>query len=141
MRGSYNLRSGASNKAGLLEGNDITVISSGMMTGKAKAAGAMLEKQGIHIDLLHMPSIKPLDEEAVIESAAKTGKVITVENHSVIGGLGSAVCELLSKKYPVKTSCLGFPDIFLQCGADEELFSRYGMNTENIADTILKRVK
>jgi len=125
----------------LLEGNDITVISSGMMTGKAKAAGAMLEKQGIHIDLLHMPSIKPLDEEAVIESAAKTGKVITVENHSVIGGLGSAVCELLSKKYPVKTSCLGFPDIFLQCGADEELFSRYGMNTENIADTILKRVK
>ncbi len=88
-----------------------------------------------------MPSIKPLDEEAVIESAAKTGKVVTVENHSVVGGLGSAVCEILSKKCPVKTTCLGFPDIFLQCGSDEELFSRYGMNTENIVETILKIVR
>lgn len=114
------------------EGNDITIVSTGMMTAKAKAACEILKAQGIKADHLHMPTIKPLDKEAIVASAQKTGAVITVENHSVIGGLGSAVCEVLSQECPTRVKRLGFQDIFLQCGDDEVLFSRYGMNTNEI---------
>lgn len=120
----------------LAEGGDVTIVSCGMMTAKAKAACEILEGEGIHADLLHMHSIKPLDEEALLASAAKTGKVVTVENHSVIGGLGSAVCEALSKELPTRVVRLGFPDVFMQCGDDETLFSRFGMNTENIVESV-----
>lgn len=120
------------------EGSDITIVSSGMMTAKAKKAVECLKEMGINAELLHMPSIKPLDQEAVAESAAKTGKVITVENHSVIGGLGGAVCETLAKTCPVRVERLGFQDVFMQCGGDEELFTRYGMNVDDIVKTAQK---
>jgi len=114
------------------EGADITIISSGMMTPKAKDAAETLEKQGISVKHLHMPTIKPLDEAAICEAAETTKAILTVENHSVIGGLGSAVCEVTAASRPVKVVRLGFKDIFLECGNDEELFSIYDMNTENI---------
>lgn len=113
-------------------GKDITIISTGMMTPKAMAAADKLKTQGISVNLLHMPTIKPIDKEAIFEAAETTKAIITVENHSIIGGLGSAVCETVAEGCPCKVFRLGFKDIFLQCGDDEVLFSRYGMNTENI---------
>ncbi len=122
----------------LRTGSDVTIVSSGMMTAKAQAACELLEAQHIHAEHLHMPCIKPLDREALRASAAKTGRVVTVENHSVIGGLGSAVCEALCGDLPVPVRRLGFPDVFAQCGDDETLFTRYGMNTAQIAEAALE---
>lgn len=122
----------------LSRGTDITIISSGMMTPKAKAAVEIIKKKGISVNHLHMPSIKPLDEAAVLEAAETTKAILTVENHSIIGGLGSAVCEVTAASRPVKVVRLGFKDIFLECGDDEKLFSMYDMNTENIAAHALK---
>lgn len=116
----------------LQAGGDVTIVSSGMMTAKAIEACKALEAEGIHADLLHMHTIKPLDVETLTASAARTGRVVTVENHSVIGGLGSAVCEALSQELPTRVTRLGFPDVFAQSGDDETLFSFYGMNTESI---------
>ena len=120
------------------EGSDITIISSGMMTPKAKDAVEILKKQGVSVLHLHMPTIKPLDEEAVREAAETTKAIITVENHSIIGGLGSAVCETTAALRPTRVVRLGFQDIFLECGNDEKLFSQYDMNTENIACHAMK---
>lgn len=119
------------------EGTDITIISAGMMTPKAKDAAETLKKQGVSVKHLHMPSIKPLDEEAVCEAAETTKAIITVENHSVIGGLGSAVCEATADRCPARVVRLGFKDIFLECGNDERLFSQYDVNTENIVQHAL----
>lgn len=119
------------------QGKDITIISTGMMTPKAMDAAEKLKAQGVSVNLLHMPTIKPIDREAILEAAETTKAIITVENHSIIGGLGSAVCETVAEGYPCKVIRLGFKDIFLQCGDDEVLFSRYGMNTENIVQKAL----
>ncbi len=116
------------------EGKDISIISTGMMTPKAQAAADALAAKGMSVKLIHMPTIKPIDKEAILEAAETTKAIITVENHSIIGGLGSAVCETVAEVCPCKVYRLGFKDIFLQCGDDEVLFSRYGMNTENIVE-------
>lgn len=114
------------------DGKDITIISTGMMTPKAMQAADQLTAMGISVNLLHMATIKPIDREAILEAAETTKRIITVENHSIIGGLGSAVCETVTEGYPCKVARIGFKDIFLECGDDELLFSRYGMNVENI---------
>lgn len=121
----------------LRKGKDISIISTGMMTPKAVQAADSLEKMGVSVNLIHMPTIKPIDKEAIWE-AAETGNIVTVENHSVIGGLGSAVCETVAEDRPCKVHRIGFQDIFLECGDDEALFSRYGMNTENIIQRVTK---
>jgi transketolase len=114
------------------DGKDITIISTGMMTPKAMAAAKELVAKDVSVNLIHMPTIKPIDKDAILEAAETTKAIITVENHSVIGGLGSAVCEVVSEKCPCSVFRLGYNDIFLESGDDEVLFSRYGMNTENI---------
>lgn len=119
------------------EGNDISIISTGMMTPKALRATEILEGMGVSVKLIHMPTIKPIDREAILD-AAETGNIITVENHSVIGGLGSAVCETVAENCPCRVHRIGFQDIFLECGDDEALYSRYGMNTENIVQKVLE---
>lgn len=119
-------------------GKDITIISSGMMTPKAKDAVEILSNQGMSVNHLHMPSIKPFDVQAVQEAAETTKAIITVENHSIIGGLGSAVCEAVAQTHPTKVMRLGFKDIFLECGDDEELFCKYDMNTVNIVEHALR---
>jgi transketolase len=118
----------------LRPGDDMTIISAGMMTAKALAAADALEKEGIKARVVHMPTIKPIDEEAVIKASRDTGKIITVENHSRIGGLGGAVSEVLTDQAPCYLTRLGFPDIFGESGDDEKIFSKYGVNTENIFD-------
>ena len=114
------------------EGNDVTIISTGMMTAKALKAAEILEKTGISARIVHMPTLKPIDEGVIVKASRETGKIITIENHGVIGGLGSAVSEVLTAQAPCYLQRLGVQDRFGESGADEAFFSKYGMNTENI---------
>lgn len=128
--GSHKFEIGKSYR--LHDGRDITIISCDMMTPKALAASQELEKEGIKARVIHMPTIKPIDEKAIIEASKETGLLMTVENHSMIGGLGGAVSEVLTDKAPCKLVRLGFPDCFGESGDNEAIFSKLGINTENI---------
>ena len=123
------------------EGGDAVVISTGMMTPKALAAAENLKKEGFSVKVIHMGTIKPLDREAVITAARDYNHIITVENHSVIGGLGEAVSSMVAEEYPCRVTKLGFQDIFVESGDDEVLFSKYGMNTENIEAAVRYSLK
>jgi transketolase len=124
----------------LKHGSDISLISTGMMTPRLLNVAADLEKRGVSVNLIHMPCIKPIDREAVIQ-AAKTGRIVTVENHSVIGGLGSAVAEVTAEEACCLVKRLGFQDIFLESGNDETLFDQYGLSERKILDEILLTLK
>jgi len=117
-------------------GGDVAVISTGMMTARALAAVNRLEQQGIHAQLIHMPTVKPIDKGAILRAAAQTGLIVTVENHSVIGGLGSAVCEVTAESLPCRVVRCGYRDIFLESGDDEALFGRYGLSVDAISEGI-----
>jgi transketolase len=129
-------RAGLGKAVWLKKGERVSIISTGMMTARTIAAAKILERSGVSPNLIHMPCLKPIDREAVIE-AARTGRIVTVENHSVIGGLGSAVAEITSESAPCLVERIGFQDIFLESGDDEELFDRYGLSERKIAETIL----
>ncbi len=116
----------------LHEGTDLTILSTDMMTPKALDAARELEKEGVHARLIHVPTIKPLDVEAVVRASKETGRLITVENHSRLGGLGGAVAEALTEHAPCRLCRLGFPDVFGESGDDEMIFSKFGVNTESI---------
>ncbi len=116
----------------LHEGTRLSVIATGMMTPKALAAVLELEKEGIHARLIHIPTVKPLDVEAIVEASRETGQIITVENHSRLGGLGGAVAETITEHAPCRLVRLGFPDVFGESGDDEAIFSKFGVNTESI---------
>ncbi|MDR1596946.1 MAG: transketolase family protein [Treponema sp.] len=125
----------------LKSGTDITLVASGMMTARVLAAASLLARQGISADVLHYPVIKPFDNESLAASAAKTGLVLTVENHSIIGGLGSAVCESLAETCPCQVTRLGYQDVFLESGDDEILFDHYGLTAPRIAEAAVKFLK
>lgn len=125
----------------LHDGGDLTIISTGMMTPKALAATFELEKEGIKARMIHMPTIKPMDEEAIVKASRQTGLIITVENHSRLGGLGGAVAELLTEHAPCRLYRLGFPDCFGESGDDEAIFSKFGVNTENIVARAKRIIK
>lgn len=116
----------------LNEGSDITIISTGVITVEAIEAAIRLQKDGISVELLHAPSLKPIDQEAIIKSAAKTRLVITVEEHQIAGGLGSLVSEILSENLPTLVYKIGVEDQFGQSGTYEELKLNYGLNSTNI---------
>ncbi|MFZ1522460.1 MAG: transketolase C-terminal domain-containing protein [Candidatus Saccharimonadales bacterium] len=116
----------------LSEGSDITIISTGVITVEAIEAVIRLRKDNIKADLLHAPSLKPINKDTIIESAAKTGLVITVEEHQVSGGLGSLVSEILSENLPTLVHRIGIEDKFGQSGTYEELKLSYGLNSTNI---------
>ena len=123
------------------EGKDAVIISTGMMTTKSLKAAEILKREGISVKVIHMATIKPIDEDAIIKASREFGHIITVENHSIIGGLGGAVAEVSSKSAPCRITRLGFRDVFPESGDNELLFSRYGMNTGNIAETVKKVLK
>ncbi len=125
----------------LTEGNDVAIISTGMMTPKALEAAKELDKEGIKARVIHMPTIKPIDEEAIVKASREIGKIITVENHSMIAGLGGAVSEVLTDHAPCYLKRLGFPDIFGESGDNEAIFSKYGINTECIIEAVQKMCK
>ena len=122
-------------------GKDVTVVTNGETTCEVMKAAEILKKDGISLEVVHVPVIKPLDAATIVKSAKKTNRVITVENHSIIGGLGGAVCEALSEKYPVKVTRLGIKDQFGQTGTADELMKYYGLTGEKLAETIKGLVK
>ena len=101
----------------------------------------ILSEAGIDAEIINVPVVKPLDSETILNSARKTNRVITVENHSIIGGLGSAVCEVLSENYPVKVTRIGTNDEFGQSGKASELMAYYGLNADKLAKKITGLIK
>lgn len=114
-------------------GEDVTIISTGALTYQALKAADMLFKDGIDVEVLHVPTIKPLDEEAILKSARKTGHVITVEEGQINGGLGGAVAELLSEKLPTPIIRMGVKDRFGESGEPAELIEKFGLTAKHIA--------
>ena len=123
------------------EGNDVTIIANGLMVAEAIEAGKALADKGISAEIINISTIKPLDEELVLASAKKTGKVITVEEHSIIGGLGEAVCALLSEKHPVPVKRIGVNDEFGHSGPALDLLKQFGLSAENITKVAEEFVK
>lgn len=116
----------------LKEGADLSIIATGICVEGALGAAAMLEKEGISAEVINIHTIKPLDEELVVATARKTGRVFTVEEHSVIGGLGSAVCDALSEKEPTKVTKIGMYDRFGESGSASALVKKYGLDADGI---------
>jgi len=116
----------------LSEGSDVTLVSTGYMTPFALRAARELRDEGVSVDLLHYPCVKPFDAESLIASAARTGRVVTVENQSIIGGLGGAVCETLSERRPTPVKRLGVPDRFGEVATEDYLFEKHGFGVEHI---------
>ncbi|MBQ3888632.1 MAG: transketolase family protein, partial [Clostridia bacterium] len=116
----------------LREGSDVTIIATGLMVSEAIAAAETLADEGISVDLINMATIKPLDKDAVIASAKKTGCIVTAEEHNVIGGLGDAVCDAVCEAFPVPVVKVGVEDTFGKSGPAVELLHLYGLDAANI---------
>lgn len=124
----------------ITKGKDATVVASGIMVSEAKKAVERLKKEGIEVELISANTIKPLDEETILQSIKKTKHVITCENHNVIGGLYSAISELLADQYPLHVDKIGVNDQFGQVGKYNDLLKEYHMTDEDIYDTIKKNL-
>jgi len=120
----------------LREGRDITVITFSSMVSKVLEAAILLERDGISLEIVNMTTLKPVDRALVLESSLKTGKVITVEEHSTVNGLGSAVADILIKENPVKMKMIGTNDVFSVVGDYDEVLEYYGLSTNAIAESI-----
>lgn len=116
----------------LREGSDVTIVACGMMVPRAIDAAKTLEAEGVSAEVINMHTIKPLDEELLVASARKTGRVVTIEEGTIVGGLGSAVAELLSEKCPTPLRRIGMPDIFGTSGAGAQLLDAYGLTADHI---------
>lgn len=125
----------------LREGKDVALAGTGIMTSKCIEASEILKRQGIESTVLHVPTIKPIDKSKLVEVAKKTGFLITVENHNIIGGLGSAVCEVLGENYPCTVKRIGINDVFGSSGENVEiLFEKYGLSSEAIAEAVRESI-
>ena len=118
------------------EGEDATVIATGVTVAEALKAKEELSKEGINIRVVDIHTIKPIDKDLIVKCAKETKKVITVEDHSIIGGLGTAVCEVLSEEYPTKVMRMGIKDEFGQSGKWNELMEHYGITSKNIQEIV-----
>lgn len=122
------------------EGSDVTLIGCGQMTALCLKAADMLEAEGISAEVLNISTIKPLDSAAIVASVSKTGCCVTAEEHSIIGGLGSAVAEALADARPAPLERVGTMDIFGESGKPAELMAKYGLTAEHIADSARKSI-
>ena len=125
----------------LKEGTDVTIFATGLCVNETIEAEKMLAADGINAEIINIHTIKPLDRELVVKSALKTGKVVTVEEHSVIGGLGSAVCDVLCEEAPTKVLKIGINDVFGESGPALELIKKYGLDAEGIYKKVKAFVK
>lgn len=125
----------------LKEGTDVTIFATGLCVSSALEAAEKLKEDGIDAEIVNIHTIKPIDRELVIASAKKTGKVVTAEEHSVIGGLGSAVAEVLSGEAPTKLLRIGVGDVFGESGPAKELVAKYGLDGTGIYEKVKKFVK
>lgn len=114
------------------DGKDLTFIASGVMVDSANKAAEMLAADGINAEIINIHTIKPIDEDIIIESAKKTGVVITLEEHSVIGGLGSAVCDVLCEKYPCRVKKIGVYDVYGESGSASALMEKYQLDGKGV---------
>jgi transketolase len=122
----------------LKEGGDVTLVACGYMVIKSLEAAGLLEKCGVAARVLELPTLKPLDEGILLEAARETGRVVTIEEHSVVGGLGAAVAEFLVQQCPVPMRLLGIPDCFGASGDYEALLAKFGLDAAGIADQVLR---
>ena len=123
------------------DGSDVAIIANGLMVGEAIEAGKILAEKGVSARVIDMATIKPLDEELVLKAAREGGKIVTVEEHSVIGGLGEAVCALLAEKCPVPAKRIGVNDEFGHSGPAAALLKDFGLCADNIAGQTLALLK
>lgn len=135
---SVDIKIGKANR--LREGKDVAIIATGIMVNEALAAAQELSEEGIEATVIDMHTIKPMDKDAVIEAAKETGAIVTAEEHSIIGGLGGAVAEVLSQNHPVKMKMVGQMDTYGESGKPEELKVKYGMTSANIVKAV-KNIK
>ncbi len=120
----------------LTEGSDVTIVATGICVDSALNAAEMLKADGISAEVINIHTIKPIDKDIIIESAKKTGKVVTVEEHSVIGGLGSAVCDVLSENLPTPVKKIGVQDVFGESGSAGELVKKFGLDGEGVYKSV-----
>ena len=125
----------------LKEGKDVVIFATGLTVANSLEAADMLEKEGISAKVVNIHTIKPIDEELILSCAKECGKVVTVEEHSIIGGLGSAVCEVLSRKCPTLTLNIGINDVFGQSGPAAELIAKYGLDAQGIYTKVKEFLK
>ena len=118
----------------LRDGGDVDIIATGLMTYEALQAGEQLAAQGIDARVIHLCTVKPLDEELVLKAARECGRVVTCEEHSIIGGLGEAVCSLLGEKLPTPVRRIGVNDEFGHSGPAGELLRQFGLSAEHIVE-------
>lgn len=124
-------------KANILrQGRDIAIIACGIMVSKALEAAQQLAEENIQAAVVDMHTLKPLDEEVIVQMAMTTGAILTVEEHSIIGGLGSAVCETVCAHHPVPVMRMGVNDVFGQSGEPDQLLDYYGLNVEKIVNNV-----
>ena len=125
----------------LREGKDVTIVATGLEVSESLAAAEKLAADGIDAKVINIHTIKPIDEELIVAAAKETGKVVTVEEHSVIGGLGSAVCDVLSEKLPTPVLKIGVMDTFGESGPAVELIKKYGLDADGICEKVKAFVK
>ena len=125
----------------LREGKDVTIIATGLCVAATMEAAEMLAADGIDAKVINIHTIKPLDDELVVAAAKETGKIVTVEEHSVIGGLGSAVCDCLCEKYPTPVKKVGINDVFGESGPALKLLEKYGLDGKGIYESVKSFVK
>ena len=116
----------------LTEGNDIAIVATGLMVNEARKAAETLAAEGIHARVINIHTIKPLDEDIILKAARECGKIVTAEEHNVIGGLGEAVCSLLSEKLPTPVRRVGVQDKFGCSGPAWDLLKEYGLDAATI---------
>lgn len=129
---SYHFEIGKAQR--VCDGSDITIIATGLLVNEAMKAAAMLEKEGISCRVVNMATIKPIDEEEVLKAARETKGIVTAEEHSVIGGLGEAVCSVLSENYPARVRRVGVNDCFGESGPAKDVLKAYGLSAEHLVD-------
>ena len=120
----------------LREGTDLTIVATGLCVNSALEAAEKLAAEGVSAEVINIHTIKPLDEEIILKSAKKTGKVVTAEEHSVIGGLGSAVCDVLSEKLPTPVKKIGVYDVFGESGPAVKLLEKYKLDGAGVYEQI-----
>lgn len=118
------------------EGKDVTIVATGICVDSALGAAEKLAAEGVEAEVVSICTIKPLDEDIILKSAKKTGKVVTVEEHTVIGGLGSAVCDVLSEKLPTPVKKIGMQDVFGESGSAAALVQKYGLDAEGVYKSV-----
>ncbi|MGN0266317.1 MAG: transketolase family protein [Lachnospiraceae bacterium] len=123
------------------EGNDVAIIATGIMVYEAMKAADMLKEKGISARVVNMPTIKPIDKEAILAAAKECKKIVTVEEHNIYGGLGEAVCAVVSEECPVPVKRIGVNDVFGKSGTAEEVLAEYGLTDAHIAEETVKMLE